>query len=220
MLNKLICCSLLTVFVAVLVGWIDGWSRAVKAGNTAYVRGNYDEAQAAFQRATLDKPDDPVAHYNLGTALYRQGNFREAAQTFQASLSRYSEQSAKQIAKQTAKQTKNILSQSSIFYNLGNAQFKAGNLTDAISSYQQTLRLDPQDADAQHNLAVALQLLRQQEDLTQQANRSTAPKTEPDDMGRAETRRLVERFSENENRLRRKLLQQQRKSGYRREKDW
>lgn len=184
----------------------------MKAGNAAYVRGNYDKAQAAFQQATLDKPDDPVAHYNLGTALYRQGKFRDATRTFQASLSRYSEQSAKQV--------KSILSQSSILYNLGNAQFKAGNLTDAISSYKQTLRLDPQDADAQHNLALALQLLRQQEDLTQQANRSTAPKTEPDDIGRAETRRLVERFSENENRLRRKLLQQQRKSGYRREKDW
>lgn len=212
MLNKLICCSLLTVFVAVLVGWIDGWSRAVKAGNAAYLRGNYDEAQAAFQQAALDKPDDPVAHYNLGTALYRQGNFREAAQTFQASLSRYSEQSAKQI--------KNILDQSSILYNLGNAQFKVGDLTGAIASYKQTLRLDPQDTDAQHNLALALQLLRQQEDLAQQSSRSTTPKTEPNDIGRTEALRLLERFSENENRLRRKLLQQQRKSGYRREKDW
>jgi len=212
MLKKLIYCSLLTVFVTVLVGWIDGWSRAVKAGNAAYLRGNYDEAQAAFQQATLDKPDDPVAHYNLGTALYRQGKFREATRTFQASLSRYSQQSAKQI--------KNILDQSSILYNLGNAQFKVGDLTGAIASYKQTLRVNPQDADAQHNLALALQLLRQQEDLTQQASRSTAPKAEPDDMGSAETRRLVERFSENENRLRRKLLQQQRKSGYRREKDW
>ena len=208
MLNKLICCSLITVFVTVLVGWIGGWSRAVKAGNAAYLRGNYDEAQAAFQQATLDKPDNPVAHYNLGTALYRQGKFRDAARTFQESLSRYSEQS------------RDILSQSSILYNLGNAQFKVGDLTGAIASYKQTLRLDPQDADAQHNLALALQLLRQQEDLAQQSSRSTAPKTEPNDIGKAEALRLLERFSENENRLRRKLLQQQRKSGYRREKDW
>ena len=184
----------------------------MKAGNEAYLRGNYDEAQAAFQQATLDKPDDPVAHYNLGTALYRQGKFREAARAFQTSLSRYSEQSAKQI--------ESILSQSSILYNLGNAQFRVGDLTDAIASYKQTLRLDPQDADAQHNLALALQLLRQQADLAQQSSRSTAPKTESNDIGRAEALRLLERFSENENRLRRKLLQQQRKSGYRREKDW
>lgn len=208
MLNKLISCSLITVFVTVFVGWIGGWSRTVKAGNEAYVRGNYDAAQAAFQQATLDKPDNPVAHYNLGTALYRQGNFRDAVRTFQTSLSRHSGQIT------------DILNRSSILYNLGNAQFKVGDLTGAIASYKQTLRLDPQDADAQYNLALALQLLKQQEDLAQQSSKSTAPKTESNDMGRAEALRLLERFSENENRLRRKLLQQQRKSGYRREKDW
>ena len=181
----------------------------MNAGNDAYSRGNYDAAQAAFQQATLDKPDNPIAHYNLGTALYRQGKFREATRAFQVSLLRHSEP------------TEDILNRSSILYNLGNAQFKVGDLTGAIASYEQVLRLDPQDANAQHNLALALQLLRQQEDLAQQqANKSTAPKTEPNDIGRAEALRLLERFSENENRLRQKLLQQQRKSGYRREKDW
>ena len=181
----------------------------MKAGNEAYSLGNYDEAQTAFQQAILEKPDNSVAHYNLGTALYRQGKFREAAQTFQASLSRHSEQ------------IEDTLNRASILYNLGNAQFKVGDLTSAIDAYKQALRLDPQDTDAQHNLALALQLLRQQADLAQQqANRSTAPKTEPNDVGSAEALRLLERFSENENRLRQKLLQQQRKSGYRREKDW
>ena len=205
----MLCCSFTTVFVVVLVGWIGGWTRSMNAGNDAYSRGNYDAAQAAFQQATLDKPDNPIAHYNLGTALYRQGKFREATRAFQVSLLRHSEQ------------TEDILNRSSILYNLGNAQFKVGDLTGAIASYKQALRLDPQDANAQHNLALALQLLRQQEDLAQQqANKSTAPKTEPNDIGRAEALRLLERFSENENRLRKKLLQQQRKSGYRREKDW
>lgn len=181
----------------------------MKAGNEAFLRGNYDEARTAFQQATLEKPDNPVAHYNLGTALYKQGRFREAARTFQTSLSRHFEQ------------TEDILNRSSILYNLGNAQFKVGDLTSAIDAYTQALRLDPQDTDAQHNLALARQLLKQQEDLAQQqAKRSTAPKTEPNDAGKAEALRLLERFSENENRLRQKLLQQQRKSGYRREKDW
>ena len=205
----MLCCSFTTVFVVVLVGWIGGWTRSMNAGNDAYSRGNYDAAQAAFQQATLDKPDNPIAHYNLGTALYRQGKFREATRAFQVSLLRHSEP------------TEDILNRSSILYNLGNAQFKVGDLTGAIASYKQALRLDPQDANAQHNLVLALQLLRQQEDLAQQqANKSTAPKTEPNDIGRAEALRLLERFSENENRLRQKLLQQQRKSGYRREKDW
>lgn len=209
MLNKMFCCLFMTIFVIAFVGWIGGWSRSMKAGNEAYMRGNYDEAQIAFQQATFDKPDNPVAHYNLGTALYRQGKFREATRTFRAALSRHSEQ------------TEGILYRSSILYNLGNTQFKVGNLTGAIDAYEQTLRLDPQDTDAQHNLALALQRLREQEDLAQkQTNRTNAPKTEPNDTGKAEALRLLERFSENENRLRQKLLQQQRKSGYRREKDW
>lgn len=181
----------------------------MKSGNEAYLHGSYDEAQAAFQQATLDKPANPIAHYNLGTALYRQGKFREATRTFQAALSRHAEQ------------TKTILNRSSILYNLGNAQFKVGDLTSAIDAYQQTLRLNPQDTDAHHNLALARQLLKQQQDLAQQqANSTTTPKTELNDVGRAETLRLLERFRENENRLRQKLRQQQRKSGYRREKDW
>lgn len=203
------CCSFIAIFVVVLSGWIGGWTRVMKAGNEAYVHGNYDEAQAAFQRATLEKPDNPVAHYNLGTALYRQGKFREAARTFQASLSKYSEQ------------TEETLNRSSILYNLGNAQFKVGDLTRAIDAYQQALRFDPQDTDTHHNLALARHLLKQQQDFAQQqANSSAAPKTEPNDVGKAEALRLLERFRENENRLRQKLQQQQRKSGYRREKDW
>ena len=201
-------CSLMTVFVFVLVGWIGGWSRAMKTGNEAYSRRDYKEAESAFQQATLDKPDNPVAHYNLGAALYKQGKFREATRAFQASILRNSGQ------------TENALSLAYIHYNLGNAQFKSGDLTGAIESYRHTLRLDPQDADARHNLTLTLQLVRQQQDFLQQANKNAPPKTEPDEIGKAETLRLLERFSENENRLRQKLLQQQRKSGYRREKDW
>lgn len=203
-------CSLITVFVLVLVGWIGGWNRTVKAGNAAYSRGDYDEAQVSFQQATFDKPDNPIAYYNLGTARYKQGKFSAATQAFQASLSRHTDQS------ETA------LNLAHIHYNLGNAQFKTGNLAGAIASYRHALRLDPQDVDARHNLALALQLAKQQKDLAQQqqANKNAPPKTESDNIGKAEALRQLERFSENENRLRQKLLQQQRKSGYRREKDW
>ncbi len=202
-------CFFISIFVAMLIGWVGGWTRTMKAGNEAYARQNYSEAQVAFQQATFDKPESPTAHYNLGAALYRQDKFREAARAFQVSLRKHTEQ------------TKNVPNLAHIYYNLGNAQFKAGDLAGAIESYKHTLRLEPQDTDAQYNLALALQLMKQQEDLAQrQANKDAPPKTEPNDIGRAETLQLLERFSENENRLRQKLLQEQRKSGYRREKDW
>ena len=206
MRNRTFDCLLITVFLLSLIGWIGGWNRTMTAGNDAYLRGDYDAAQTAFQQAASDKPESPLAHYNLGTALYKQGHFKAASRAFQAALSTQTDD----------------LSFATIYYNLGNAQFMAGDFTAAIESYQHTLQLDPQDTDAQHNLALARQRLQQQQSLAQQQqqNKNAPPETEPDEQSKAAARRLLERFSENENRLRQKLLQEQRKSGYRREKDW
>ena len=193
-----------------LVGWIGSWTRALKAGNEAYTSGDYHAAQIAFREATLQKPDNPLTHYNLGTALYRSGRFSAAIEAFRASLARHNGES------------ESTLSLAHIYYNLGNTQFKMGDLRRAIEAYRHSLRLNPDDADAQHNLALALQLAEQQADLARQQkpNKDTEPQTEPDDIGEAEAAQLLEHLKKNENTRRQKLLQQQRKSGYRRSKDW
>lgn len=204
----LICLSI--ALSAVLVGWIGGWTRTLKNGNEAYVVRDYDEAHAAFQQATFENPDTPIAPYNLGTALYRKGKFNESISAFQESLSRHSGQ------------IEDLPDQAYIYYNLGNAQFKNGDFRRAIEAYKHALRLNPQDADVQYNLALAQQRLKQQEDFAQQQqpNKDAPPKTEQDNIGEAEALRLLERLSQNENRIRQKLLQEQRKSGLRRKKDW
>ena len=210
MRHKCLICFLI-LLAAVLVGWIGGWSRAMKTGNEAYRHGDYSAAQVAFQEATFQKPKHPAAHYNLGTVLYRSGKFGEAALAFREALTRHSGE------------TEERLNPAHIYYNLGNAEFKTGDLKRAIEAYRHSLRLNPQDADAQHNLALALQLAQQQEHSAQQqqgADKNAKPQTEQNAIGEAETLELLERFSENENRLRQKLLQQQRKSGPRRERDW
>lgn len=202
-------CIFIVLFIA-LVGWIGGWKRTLKAGNEAYALENYDAAHAAFQQATFENTGTPVAPYNLGTALYKKGRFKEAMLAFQESLSKHSGQ------------TEALPHLAAIYYNLGNAQFKSGDLGRAIESYKQALRLNPQDTDAQYNLALAQQLLRQQANFAQQQQpkKDATPQTEVKHIGKAETVRLLERLSKNENRIRQKLLQEQRKSGVRREKDW
>ena len=182
----------------------------MKAGHESYLQGDYGAAQTAFQKATIQKPNHPLAYYNLGTVLYRSGRFDAAGQAFREALARHNGK---------IEQTLNL---AHIYYNLGNAQFKTGDFGRAIDAYRHVLRLNPQDTDAEHNLALALRLAQQQKDLAQRqrANKNTAPQTEPDDIGEAEALELLKRFSKNENRLRQKLLQQQRKSGPRREKDW
>ncbi|MYB96117.1 tetratricopeptide repeat protein [Candidatus Poribacteria bacterium] len=208
MRHKCLICFLI-LLASLLVGWIGGWSRAMKTGNEAYQRGDYSAAQVAFQEATFQKSENPVAYYNLGAVLYKMGRFGEAVQAFREALARH------------GGETEGTLNLAHIYYNLGNAQFKTGDLRRAIEAYRHSLRLNPQDADAQHNLALALRLVQQQEDFVQQrANENAKSQTEPNDIGEAEALELLERFSKNENRLRQKLLQQQRKSGPRRERDW
>ena len=209
MRDKCLTCFLILLSL-VFVGWIGGWTRALKSGNEAYTSGDYHAAQIAFREATLQKPNSPLTHYNLGTSLYRSGRFSEAIEAFRESLTKHNEK---------AEATLNL---AHIYYNLGNAEFKRGDLGRAIDAYKHSLRLNPDDTDAQHNLALALQLAEQQEDLAQQQrrNRDTEPQTEPNDIGEAEAAQLLEHLTKNENTRRQKLLQQQRKSGYRRSKDW
>ena len=210
MYRKMISGSFIVIFAVCLIGWVGGWTRTLNAGNEAYFLGNYDEAHAAFQQATLENTDSPVAPYNLGTALYKKGRFNEAIAAFQESLSRHS------------RETDDLPDLAHVYYNVGNAQFKSGDFRSAIESYKHALRLNPQDADAQYNLALAQQLLKQQANIAQQQqpNKNAAPQTQPNDLGKAEALQLLERLSKNENRLRQEQLQKHRKSGYRREKDW
>lgn len=43
----------------------------------------------------------------------------------------------------------------SVYYNLGNSYYRTGNLGMAILNYERALRLEPNDEDVLHNLAVA-----------------------------------------------------------------
>ena len=95
-----------------------------------------------------------------------------------------------------------------------------GDFRRAIDAYKHSLRLNPDDADAQHNLALALLLAKQQKDLAQQQRANKNAEPQPNDIGEEEAHQLLERLSKNENTRRQKLLQQQRKSGLRRDKDW
>lgn len=50
-----------------------------------------------------------------------------------------------------------------LFYNLGNAHYKSGNLGKAILFYEKTLKLNPGHGDAQYNLDLARQQVTQVE---------------------------------------------------------
>lgn len=199
---------LLLIIVSFLTGWFGGWSRNIRYGIQSYSDGEYDSAFLSFQNAILQRPNDSLSHHNLGTVLYKQGKYRMAIGAFQ-----------------TALLTGNSSDEAGIYYNLGNAQFQLNDLEGAISSYRDSLRLNPHDVDTKHNLEIALQLLKEQQNQSnKQQNKITMKKdsnqAELKRISKSETIQLLDQLSKNENKRRQEILEEKLKDGYRREKDW
>ncbi|MBP6471481.1 MAG: tetratricopeptide repeat protein [Chloroflexi bacterium] len=77
-----------------------------------------------------------TADMSVANSLAANGRYAEAAQAYQ------------QLIDQGA-------ADSAVYYNLGNAYMRLGNVGQAIVNYQRAARLDPRDPDIQANLAAA-----------------------------------------------------------------
>ncbi len=124
-----------------------------------YANGHWRQAAAGF-RASGDaaRPAGEEARFNLGLALYRDGRFGEAGETF-ASLAR----SADEVVSVRAR-----FNEGNCAYRLHEPSGAAEAYRDAMAGAQQALDSLPQDAPhvetfsqvrkrARHNLSVALQ---------------------------------------------------------------
>lgn len=85
---------------------------------------------------TANSSAPATSEFERGNQQYAAGQFPEAIATYEA------------LVRQHQWST-------SLFYNLGNAQFRAGDPARAILNYERTLALDPNHAEAQANLRVA-----------------------------------------------------------------
>ncbi len=81
----------------------------------------------------------PLDQYNQANERYRQGQYPQAREAYQ------------QVVEAGVRDPQ-------VYYNLGNACFKAGHLGEAVLWYERGLRLAPRDADIRANLHYAQQL--------------------------------------------------------------
>jgi Ca-activated chloride channel family protein len=125
-------------------------SRLTRQGRGEFQSGNHPAALLAFEKASQSRPDDPAARFNLADGLYKNGKFDEAAALYDALGAPGSPLAP------------------AARFNLGNARFQKQDFAGAVGAYKDALRLDPGNADAIHNLEMALRALQKQQQQQQQ----------------------------------------------------
>ena len=120
-------------------------------GNRQFRDGNFNNAEILFRRG-LEYDNDIRGRFNLGNTLYRQGEFEQSAELFEQ-LSHDNRLSRNQRAE--------------VLHNLGNSNVQIENFENAINSYKEAMKLNPND-DTRHNLAYALERLQMQQQEQQQ----------------------------------------------------
>jgi Ca-activated chloride channel family protein len=117
----------------------------LRAGNNLYGKKKYEAAIERYGAAAAKKPKDSRPVFNTGAALYRLEKLDDAKAAFEAVAERKELPAATRAA---------------ALYNQGDARFKGGDFSGAAAAFRGALALAPGDADARHNLAVAIKNLK------------------------------------------------------------
>ena len=116
----------------------------LQQGNKLYDQKRYDEATANYLQALKKDPNNATGLFNLGSALYQKKQY----------------DSSRKLMVATADAIKDKGGKSAAHYNIGNTYMAQRKWEDAIASYKNTLRKNPQDADAKYNLSYAEEMLK------------------------------------------------------------
>ena len=115
----------------------DGWD-AIREGNAALDRGRTQEAIAAYRRAAQDADAAAIAWFNVGVALARQDDPKNAAMAFARSAAFYKTDAERGRA----------------HYNRGIMLERTEELEESARAFIAALRADPSNDDARVNLAI------------------------------------------------------------------
>ena len=113
----------------------------LRAGNHSYDKQMYEDALAHYGEAAAKRPKDARPAFNSGAAFYRLERPDDAAAAWEAVAQTPSLPADRRAA---------------AYYNLGDARFMRGDFKGAADAFRGALTLDPRDAAARHNLAVAV----------------------------------------------------------------
>lgn len=136
-----------------------------RKANEAYEEGKYEEAEQLYLSAIEQDPDNAKLYFNLGNAQAKQGKVEEAIQSYMEFRGLATSPQDKAKAE----------------YNIGTLLAEGKEWKPAASHFKSSLKLNPGDMDAKHNLerALAEQQKEDGEDDQQQENQENQPPPEP-----------------------------------------
>ena len=119
----------------------------LRDGNTLYADSSYNDAEIKY-RKSLEKDQDYFnASFNLADAIYQQERYKESSALFEALIDNAA----------------NDNDLANVYHNMGNSLVKEQKLDEAINAYKNSLRINPNDAETRHNLALCKQKKKEQE---------------------------------------------------------
>ena len=134
----------LSLLMLILVACGRGEAVANNQGNEAFETGDFDAALQGYEEVQELAPDRAAPFYNSANVRYRNDEHDLAQEDLQQALLTADDDLAR-----------------ATLFNQGNSFFESEELGQAVESYKEVLRMDPDDQDAKYNLELAL---RQQED--------------------------------------------------------
>ena len=137
--------------------------RLVRKGNRQYERGDYDNSIDNYSRALRYDPKSFEAKFNTANVQFRRA-FADSVQ-LDVKMIEKAEQTLRKLAQDS---TRTDIERADVAYNLGNSLFMQQKFKEALTSYRDAMRLNPDDQEAKYNYALTKEMLKQQQQNQQQ----------------------------------------------------
>ncbi|NQT06864.1 MAG: hypothetical protein HQ575_04915 [Candidatus Omnitrophica bacterium] len=151
----------------------------VKDANRLYNNKEYNAALEMYSEAEEIAPESDVVKFNKGAALYKNGNYGKAVESFSRSLA-----------------TEDVGLEADSNYNIGNAKYRLGRsienkdldrtiklLGESLDYYNRTIELNGEDEDAKLNYAFVEKVLEELKKKIEEEKKKEKEKQEQDRRG-------------------------------------
>lgn len=156
--TKLACVMLLFLFGSTVSVWAQQVDKQkqkelkqaqelLRTANATMQKGDFPNAEAEYRESIALNPKENTSKYNLGTAYYN-------SEMNASAMSRF---------KQAAAVADSKPDKHKAFHNLGNTFMNEKKYQEAVESYKNALRNNPKDEETRYNLALAKELLEDQQ---------------------------------------------------------